>query len=149
MPHLRVEQPNHHFRNGKWKELTGDFGNFYFADFGKNSTGVDIVEGTEENVMDCVTFFPLTVRVPEDVDILYPEILPIEYEYVPLGTENVIVFVLEDNVVPLKVTDHEVPDGRPDSVKVTLYVTSVKVTDIGRFFPLTVNDPEDANGLYV
>jgi hypothetical protein len=41
MPHLRVEQPNHHFRNGKWKELTADFGNFYFAVFGKNSTGVD------------------------------------------------------------------------------------------------------------
>jgi hypothetical protein len=24
------------------KELTGDFGNFYFAIFGKNSTGVDM-----------------------------------------------------------------------------------------------------------
>jgi len=35
MPHLRAQQPNHHFRNGKWKELTGDFGNFYFGIFGK------------------------------------------------------------------------------------------------------------------
>ena len=41
MPHLRVEQSNHHFHNGKWKELTGDFGNFYFAVFGKYSTGID------------------------------------------------------------------------------------------------------------
>ena len=31
------------------------------------------VEGTDENVVDCVTFFPLTVRVPGDVDMLYLE----------------------------------------------------------------------------
>jgi hypothetical protein len=41
IPHFRVEQLNHHFHNGKWKELVGDFGNFYFAVFGKYSIGVD------------------------------------------------------------------------------------------------------------
>ncbi len=56
---------------------------------------------------------------PEDFDMLYPDTLPIVYEYVPFESENVIVFVLEDNVVPLKVTDHDVPDWEPDSVKVT------------------------------
>ena len=49
MPHLRVEQPNHHFRNGKWKKLTGDFGNFYFGIFGKFSTGVDTGIGFNES----------------------------------------------------------------------------------------------------
>ena len=100
--------------------------------------------------MDCVTFFPLTVRVPEDVDMLYPEILPIEYEYVPLVMENVIVLVLEDSVVPFRVIDHEVPDGRPVSVKVTEYVTSLNATTIvAGEEPSTLADPEDGGGLYV
>ena len=108
--------------------------------------GGGVVEGTEENVMDSVTFFPLTVRVPEDEDMLYPEILPIEYEYVPFGKEKVIVFVVEDNVVPLKVTDHDVPEERPDSVKVTVYLTSENDTDFEAETPLTVREPEDNNG---
>ena len=44
IPHLRIEQPNHHFHNGKWKKLIGDFGKFYFGVFGKYSTGVDIYD---------------------------------------------------------------------------------------------------------
>ena len=62
MPHLRVEQPNHHFRNGKWKELTADFGNFYFAIFGKNSTGVDkpeIVKDTSKYRANTFGFYSL------------------------------------------------------------------------------------------
>ena len=59
--------------------------------------------------------------VPENGDTVYPETEPIEYEYVPFGTENVIVFVVEDSVVPFSVIDHEVPDGRPDSVNVIEY----------------------------
>ena len=45
---------NHHFHNGKWKELTADFGKFYSAGFGKNSTGVDniavSVDAQPENI---------------------------------------------------------------------------------------------------
>ena len=40
----------------------------------------------------------------------------------PLGFENEIVFVVDDSVFPFNVTDHEVPDGRPDSVNVTAYI---------------------------
>ena len=116
-------------------------------DEGEGFFGGGVVEGTEENVMDCVTFFPLTVMEPEDFDMLYPEILPIEYEYVPLGRENVIVFVVEDNVVPLRVTDHEIPEERPVSVKVTVYLTSENDTDLESGVPLTVREPEDDNGL--
>ena len=97
--------------------------------------------------MDCVAFFPLIVKEPEDLDMLYPDILPIVYEYVPLVIENVIVFVLEDNVVPLKVTDHDVPEERPDSVKVTVYLTAENDTDFEAGTPLTVREPEDDNGL--
>ena len=79
--------------------------------------------------MAWVTFFPLTVKEPENFDMLDPDMLPIVYEYVPFGSENVIVFVFEDNVVPFTVTDHEVPEERPDSVKVTAYLTSENVTD--------------------
>jgi hypothetical protein len=35
-----------------------------------------------------------------------------------------IVLVVEDSVLPARVTDHEVPDGRPLSVKVTSYVAA-------------------------
>jgi len=59
--------------------------------------------------------------VPEDGDAVYPDIEPMVYEYVPFGTENVIVFVVEDLVVPFSVIDHDAPDGRPDSVNVTEY----------------------------
>ena len=64
--------------------------------------------------------------VPEDGDTVYPDTDPIVYEYVPFGTENVIVSVVDDFVVPLNVTDHEVPDERPDSVKVTEYFSMTR-----------------------
>ena len=36
--------------------------------------------------------------------------------------ENATVLVVEDSVCPLSVALHDVPDGRPDSVNVTVYV---------------------------
>jgi len=41
------------------------------------------------------------------------------YGYVPFGSENVIVLVVEAWLVPFRVTDHDVPGGSPDSVKLT------------------------------
>ena len=67
-------------------------------------------------------------------------------EYVPLGSVNEMVFVVDVSVLPLNVTDHEVPEGRPDSMNVISYVTKWKETDMFKFDPLTVNDPEDGFG---
>jgi hypothetical protein len=107
--------------------------------------GGGVVESTEENVTDSDRFFPLTVREPEDLDMLYPDMLPIVYEYVPLVMENVIVFAVDDNVVPFRFTDHDVPEGRPDSVKATVY-NSMKLTDSDSGEPSTLKDPEDGEG---
>ena len=59
--------------------------------------GGGVVEGTEENVMDCDKFFPLMVKLPEDLDTLYPKMLQMVYEYVPLGSENDTVFDADEN----------------------------------------------------
>jgi len=51
-------------------------------------------------------------------------------EYVPLGSVNEMVFVVDVSVLPFNVTDHDVPDGNPDSVNVIVYevvVTGVNV----------------------
>jgi len=56
--------------------------------------------------------------VPEDGNAGYPDIEPMVYEYFPFGTENVIVSVVDVSVVPFNFTDHNVPDGRLDSVNV-------------------------------
>jgi len=38
---------------------------------------------------------------PENCDAVCPDTEPMEYEYVPFGTENVIVSVVDDSVVLL------------------------------------------------
>ena len=61
--------------------------------------------------------------LPDEGDTEYPDTPLTVYEYVPFGSVNVIVSVVDDSLVPLSVTDHDVPDGRPDSAKVTVYLT--------------------------
>ena len=48
-----------------------------------------------------------------------PRILPTAKEYVPFGPENVIVGVVDLLSKSSRVTDHDVPDGSPVSMKVT------------------------------
>ena len=67
---------------------------------------------------------PLTVTVPLDGLDVYPETEPTVYEYDPLGSLNDMLPV-PLCVDPPSVTDHVVPDGNPDSVKVTEYVAVV------------------------
>ena len=43
--------------------------------------GVDV----DENVIVTVALFPFTVTDPVDLDIMYPDIDPMLYEYDPLG----------------------------------------------------------------
>ena len=47
---------------------------------------------------------------------------------------------------PVMFTYHAVPDGRPDSVNVTVYVTGRNVMATGEVGPLTVSDPVYAFG---
>ena len=56
---------------------------------------------------------------PEDGETEYPVTEPMVYEYVPFGTEKDVLVPVEDWVLPLKVTDQDVPLARPDSVNVT------------------------------
>ena len=95
-----------------------------------------VVGVVEVKVIILETLPPLTTIEPDNVETEYPDTVPIVYEYVPFGSENVMVFVVEDSVVPLRVTDHDVPDGRPDSVNVTLY-SGVNVTETVAPVPLT------------
>ena len=77
---------------------------------------------TFENIIDSETGLPLTVNDPEDGNDPYVlSDVAIVYEYVPLGSENDIVLVVDENVWPLlRFTYHVDPEGRPDSIKVTL-----------------------------
>jgi hypothetical protein len=66
---------------------------------------------------------------------------------------NVIVFVVEDSDIPLRVTDHDVPDGRPVSLKVIVYLltmvlTGVNVIATGTLLPLTFTLPNDGDAEY-
>ena len=59
----------------------------------------------------------------------------------PLGSVNVMLEPVDALATPSSVTDHDVPDGRPVSVSVTVYVTSIKVTDLDTDAPFTVKLP--------
>ena len=69
-------------------------------------------------------------------------------EYVPLGSVNEIVLLLDVSVLLFNVTDQEVPDGNPDSANVTEYVftdTGVNVIASFTLAPFTVTVPEDGD----
>ena len=61
-------------------------------------------------------------------------------------SSNIIALVVDDFVVPFRVTDQDVPVGSPDSVNVTVYVTGRNVMATGEVGPLTVSDPVYAFG---
>ena len=68
------------------------------------------------------------------------------YEYVPFGSVNDMVEVVELSGAPFSVTDQLVPDGSPLSVNVTVYVVTTDAVNVTAFeteAPLTVTDPDD------
>ncbi len=67
-----------------------------------------------------VTAEPETDNVPVGREV-NPGTEGIEYEYVPFGSVNSIVFEVEDTLEPSRITDHWVPLGRPFSLKLTEY----------------------------
>ncbi len=66
------------------------------------------------------------MNVPDDIFGAYILLtVAILYEYVPFVSLKLIVFVVDENDCPLlKLTYHFVPEGKPLSVNVMLYVTS-------------------------
>ena len=70
------------------------------------------------NVIDLLTGVPATSTLPEAGLAAYPVAATVN-EYVPFGSVNATVEVVDDWGVPASVTDQEVPDGSPVSLKVT------------------------------
>jgi hypothetical protein len=94
---------------------------------------------------------PATVTDPDAGLAVYPVTAPTVYEYVPSAFVKTMDAVVEDSVLPAKVTDHEVPDGRPLSVKVTSYWVggiAVKVIATDCAAPATVTDPDAGLEVY-
>ena len=85
--------------------------------------------GVNVTVFD--TIAPLTDMEPDD-DTEYPDTLLTVYEYVPFVKEKEYdVPVMAPESMPLlRFTYHDVPDGRPDSVNVTVYLLTDVVVDV-------------------
>ena len=96
-------------------------------------------------VVATVTGAPFTVELPlyAPDEMCQPGTFAIDHPYVPLGSANAIVEVVELAAAPFNVTDQDVPEGSPVSVNVTAYVTWVKAR-VGSLTaaPFTVTDPE-------
>ena len=97
-----------------------------------------------------MSLLPLTIMEPDTVDTEYPVTLLTLYEYDPLGSENEIVSVVEDSFVLLSVTDHDVPDGNPDSENVIVYLLTVTLTWVNvmltvTFLPSTFTLPDNGD----
>lgn len=54
------------------------------------------VVDTLEKVTDCEVFLPLTLMEPDLCETLYPEILPVRYEYLSFSSVNDIVSVVDE-----------------------------------------------------
>ena len=72
------------------------------------------------------------------------------YEYDPLIEVNVMRPVVDELVVPLNVVDHDVPDGRPDSENVIVYLLTVTLTWVNvmltvTFLPSTFTLPDNGD----
>mgnify|MGYP006267746115 FL=1 len=82
---------------------------------------------------------------------MYPDTPPTVYAYAPFGSVNAIVLVDDAWWFPARVTDHGVPDGRPDSVNVTAYVGAVPLVNAivcVTSAPWTVTLPEVGVAVY-
>lgn len=73
------------------------------------------------------------------------------YEYDPFANNNVydIPVIGPESIPLLKFTYQIVPEVRPVSVNVMLYLTSEKVIELENEVPLTVKDPECNEGSYI
>ena len=119
----------------------------YCSVLGLPDDGVDLLLG--ENVIVFETLWPLTDIEPDGTEIEYPDTLSTVNEYVPLDKKNVIAEGADVPFVPFfALMYHAVPDGRPVSLKVTVYLTSENFTALETEAPFTVSDPEDGGVEY-
>ena len=79
----------------------------------------EYVTPDSENMIPLVLFFPLTVTDPDPGFGKYPLTDPIVYVNVPFRALTDMVEVEADITALLKLTDHCVPDGNPDSENAT------------------------------
>ncbi len=95
-----------------------------------------------------------TFTVPDDGLHVYPLTDPTVNAYVPFGSWKVMVDVVELRVLPFRVTDQDVPEGRPLSVKVTEYFSPGGSDDLENVTatvfaaPFTVTLPEEVDTVY-
>ena len=103
---------------------------------------------TFENVIDSDTGAPLTVNVDlYDGEYAVLSVYTV-YLYVPFVSLNAIVELVVLYELPfVKFTYHVVPDGKPVSVNVALYVTSLNAIACETFDPFIVNAPAYESGL--
>ena len=100
------------------------------------------------NVTRIVTELPDTVTVPLDGLARYPLGPNTAYEYAPFGSEYAIVLpVVYSATFPIA-TAHELPDGNPVSVNVTLYTVSTNVTETVTGAPFTVTLPRGLSAVH-
>ena len=90
---------------------------------------------------------PLMVIEPDDDDTEYPDTLLVVYEYVPLASEKEydVPVIAPESIPLLRLTYHVVPEDNPDSVNITVYLTSENETDLETEPPFTVKEPEDGD----
>jgi hypothetical protein len=99
-------------------------------------------------VMDSENRRPSTGTEPVSGLETYPAREPTANEYVPFGSMNATLLVVELAKTPPSVTDQSVPDGRPVSTKVTDYATNENAMGTARATPATLKTPAPGNGSY-
>ena len=100
------------------------------------------------NAIEIVTELPDTVTVPLDGLARYPLGPNTENEYVPFGSSNPMLPPAEYSPVLPIATAHELPDGNPVSVNVTLYTVSTNVTETVTGAPFTATLPRELSAVH-
>ena len=130
------------------RELWPETFRYHFVPAGSPDSVYGTSNVTSENVTDSDTGPPFTVNPPEKGEgeyCLSP--VAIEYEYDPLGSGRVIELAVDEYEDPdVMFTNHLVDEGRPDSVNVIAYVTSLNVIVSVTAAPLTVKVPDATDG---
>ena len=130
------------------RELCPEIFRYHFVPAGSPDSVYVTSNVTSEKVTDSDTGLPFTVNPPEKGEgeyCLSP--VAIEYVYDPLGSGSVIELAVDEYEDPdVMFTNHLVEEGRPDSVKVIAYVTSLNVIVSLTAAPLTVKVPDATDG---
>ena len=130
------------------RELWPDILRYHLVPVGSPDSVYVTSNVTSEKVTDSDTGPPFMVNPPENGEGEYClSLVAIEYEYDPLGSGRVIELAVDEYEDPdVMFTNHLVDEGRPDSVNVIAYWTSLNVIVSLTAAPLTVKAPELGEG---